>query len=83
VTEVDTAIVSVGEVVSVSLVTVTPDGVVISERTTDAATCPAPTMATTCVEVDPAFAALVVPGKEYASDVRITEYASVTSTIVT
>jgi hypothetical protein len=40
-------------------------------------------MATTCVEVDPAFAALVVPGKEYASDVRITEYASVTSTIVT
>lgn len=83
VTEVDTEMVTVGEVVLVSTLTVTPLGAVISDVTTLHATCVAPCNATTCVVVLPALAALVVPGKAYASDVSITEYASVTSTMVT
>ena len=76
-------IVSVGAVASVSLVRVIPVGTVHSESVTDAATWLAPLMAIICVVVLPALAALVVPGKTYASLVRITLYASVRSTSVT
>jgi hypothetical protein len=73
--------VKVGEVALLSEETVTPAGLTISDTVTLQATCEAPCMAIICVVVDPAFAALIVPGKACVSEVRITEYASVTSTM--
>ena len=63
VNEVEAVIVKVGEVALVSLVTVMPVGLVTAVRSTVAATCSEPHMATICVVQEPAFAALVVPGK--------------------
>ena len=65
--------VSVGAVVSVFFVTVMPVGAVIAVRSTLALTCSEPHMAMTCVVQLPAFAAVVVPGKVYPSEVRMTE----------
>jgi hypothetical protein len=81
VTEVVTEMVRVGDVVLLSEDTVTPAGFVISDTITLQGTCEEPCMAMIWVVVVPALAALVVPGKAWVSEVRMTEYASVTSTI--
>ena len=83
VSDVLAVMVMVGAVASVSLDSVMPVGTVHSESVTVAATCSAPRIAMTCVVVLPALAAEVVPGKTYASLVRMTLYASVRSTSVT
>ena len=63
VTVLATAMVNVGSVVLVSLVTVTPEGFTTSSRSTDAGICDAPHMATTVVVVLPAMAFVVSPRK--------------------
>ena len=71
--EVEAAIVSVGDVVLLSLVTVMPVGLVMEFRSTVAATCSLPHMAMICVVQLPALAAVVVPGNVYPSEVSMTE----------
>ena len=61
--EVLAEIVRVGDMASVSLVTVIPLGLVTLVRSTVAAICSEPRMAMICVVQLPAFAALVLPGK--------------------
>ena len=75
-------IVRVGAVASPSEATVIPVGLVIVVGFTDAGICCAPRIAMIWVVQVPAFAAFTVPGNVYPSDVRITEYASVTSIIL-
>ena len=67
-----TATVSVGEVLSESIVTVTPAGLDTSDSTTLAGTCSAPRIATICVVTLPASAALVDPGNVWDSLVMTT-----------
>ena len=75
--------VSVGDVTSESFVTVTPDGAVTSESVTDAATTLPPSMAVIFAVVVCAVPSVEVePTKVCASLSRMTEYASVTSTMV-
>jgi hypothetical protein len=73
VTAVVTDIVTVGCVGSVSTEVVTPEGAMICELSTEAATWLAPHIATTVVVVLPALAAEMLPGKVKESLVRITE----------